>query len=273
MSTLGMQCLSITCVENPCGIAVSQTGEVFATSESSQNIFVFQQNGELIREIKDIDRFSDLAVADDHSIYAASHLENQIVKLSSEGKLLHATVKYVGESEVVGPLRFNSPMGIAYSSKNRKVYVSNTGNHEIQILNEDLSFVGRFGTEGIEKVQFKFPRGICCSKNGKVFVADSGNDRIQKFTANGEFLRTFGKSGKQESFLMRPVGVAIDSSDNIYVSEEKNDRISIFGHKGKFVKCFGHEGGILKQPSGIAVDSSCGTVLVCNYGYNLIQLY
>ncbi len=265
--SLGVRCRSITAVQSPCGVAVNRLGDVFAVSEEKQCITVMKQNGRLIQESADISRLVDVAVGDDNSIYAVTKYENKIVKLSPEGTVLSTTAKYGS-----GPLRFNSPMGIAFNSKNKKLYVSNTGNHEIQILNEDLSFHDVFGNEGSKKSQFNSPVGICCDSIGRVVVADSKNDRIQVFSTDGRFIRMFGHSGEKSGQLRCPLGVATDSCRQIYVSEGTNNRVSIFGPNGNFLRCFG-EDGVMKKPCGIAVDSNCGTVLVCNYGHNLIQVY
>ena len=80
---------------------------------------------------------------------------------------------------------FKSPVGIAVHPRTHRVYVADTGNHRIKILDENLNFIGNFG--GIGNYQFKRPHDISFVDDGNnvtMYVADHGNNRIQVFTAN-----------------------------------------------------------------------------------------
>ena len=144
--------------------------------------------------------------------------------------------------KVVGLSSLDHPIGIAFNASNGRVYVVESGNHRIQILNSDLSYVGTFGKRGSGKGQFDCPRHIACDSTGNVYVADNDNHRIQVFTAEGKFLRMFGRRGEGRGELNWPYGVAIDSSDRVYVSEWGNRRVSVFTSEGQFVTSFGSEG-------------------------------
>ena len=78
---------------------------------------------------------------------------------------------------------FKSPVGIVVHPRTHRVYVADTGNHRIQILDENLNFIGNFSGRG----QFKRPHDISFVDDGNnvtMYVADHGNSRIQVFTAN-----------------------------------------------------------------------------------------
>ncbi len=254
---------SFTIIQSPSGIAIDQNGDVLVVSETKRCITVLKQTGKVIRETEEVGIFADVTVGDDNSIYTVNTADNQVVKLTQDGSVLEKTEPHV---------KLNAPMGIAFNSSNKKLYISNTNSHEILVLDEELSHHMTIGREGTGKLQFNSPRGICCDSTGRVFVADSNNNRIQVFTAEGKFLKIVGQTGDQPGCLKWPLGIATDTSRRIYVSEGANNRVSIFGATGNFLRCFGGE-GVMKKPCGIAVDSNCGTVLVCNYGHNLIQIY
>ena len=77
---------------------------------------------------------------------------------------------------------FKSPVGIAVHPRTHRVYVANTGNHRIKILDENLNFIGNFGGIGNKR-----PHDISFVDDGNnvtIYVADHGNNRIQVFTAN-----------------------------------------------------------------------------------------
>ena len=85
---------------------------------------------------------------------------------------------------------FKSPVGIAVHPVTGRVYVADTGNHRIQILNENLNFIGNFGERGIGNYQFKQPHDISFVMDGKnvtMYVADHGNNRIQVFPTSGVY--------------------------------------------------------------------------------------
>ncbi len=81
------------------------------------------------------------------------------------------------------------------------MYIADTSNHRVQVLNSDLTFSSSFGKYGSGKGQFDDPHDIACDRTGKVYVADRDNDRIQILTAEGKFFRMFGE-GRGELYCL-----------------------------------------------------------------------
>ena len=108
-----------------------------------------------------------------------------------------------------GPLQFAYPTGVALNSTNNKLYIGDSSNHRIQVLNSDLTFSSTFGKKGSGKEQFNAPQGVTCDSTGKVYVGDYSNHRIQVFTAEGKFLRMFGRHGQGEGEIDCSYGVAV----------------------------------------------------------------
>ena len=148
------------------------------------------------------------------------------------------------------------------------MYIADTGNNRIQVLNSDLTFSRSFGKEGSGKGQFDSPNGIACDSTGKVYtyVADTNNQRVQVFRPEGNFLRMFeiGMVGQRRAHLPAPYCMAIDASDIIYLSilafGECIDCICLFTSEGQFVTSFGRG---FEDPRGLAVDNS-GVLYVCD---------
>ena len=252
---------NITTLKHPCAVAF-RNDEILAVSNRDQGIIVMGQDGRLRNRFNDT-HFTAVAVGDEGCIYATDCTENKVLKFSPEGVLTkmcggHGTHKW--------PLKFNHPVGIAFNPHNRKLYIADAYNQQIQVLNSDLTFHQFIEEKG---PGFQYPLGVGCCAD-RIFIADSENDRVQVFTARGKFVRMFGQSGEGPGDLKRPVGIAVDADNYVYVSEAGNDRVSVFTARGKFVKSFG-EG--LKSPQGIAVHSDSGLVCVCNYGQSNIQVY
>ena len=275
--TLGTPLRTIDLFNNPCGIALNQSGEVVVTSRNGNCVSVFSPSGDKLRSFGtkgsrqgQLKYPCGVAVDCEGNILVADNDNHRIQKFTAKGWFLTA----VG-TKGSGPLQFNGVQDIAINTSNNKVYVVDMINNRIQVLNSDLTFSNTFGTFGRNKGEFDYPWGIACDTTGNVYVADCGNHRIQVFTSMGKFLRMFGSRGKGDGEVGYPFGIALDVQDKVYVSESNNHRISVFTSKGQFVMSFGSEGkrpGEFEVPRGLAVDSN-GVVYVCDLYNKRLQLF
>ena len=154
------------------------------------------------------------------------------------------------------------------------MYVCDTYNHRITILNHDLTLHGSFGSKGSDPGQFNKPDGISVDTKGNVVVADYNNKRIQVFDASGHFLSaiTHTTPGQQ---LQGPVSASVGPDNCVYVLEHTFHRVSIFDCTGKYIKSFGKEGdkdGEFRNACGVAVSDE-GYVYVSDTGNNRIQVF
>ena len=264
-------------VNRPIGLTINKNGEIVVPEGNGNCVSVFSPRGKKLRSFGT--RGSDqgqlywpdgVAVDGKGNILVTDRANNRIQKFTDEGQFLTA----VGKAGS-GPLLFNDLTDIAFSTINKKVYVVDSINHHIQVLNSDLTFSSTFGKQGIGKGQFNYPWGIACDNTGKVYVADTGNHRIQVFTAEGKFIRMFGGRGQGKGELARPHYVTVDTSGMVYVSEKDNHRVSVFTTEGQFVTLFGKKGagpGEFNSPQGLAVDNN-GVVYVCDFSNSHIQVF
>ena len=195
------------------GIAINHNGEIVVSERGSGHITTYTpSSGKKIRtiDLKGCELFG-LTLDREGNILVTEDTNNSIRKYSPEGQLL-ASAGTTGS----GRLQFDSPTDIAVNIKKNRVYVADSGNSRIQILNSDLTFSATFGKKGKEKGQFNFPHAITCDSAGNVYVADSINNRIQVFTAAGKFLRMFGHRTRRGK-LNYPIGIALDpSNEHVY---------------------------------------------------------
>uniref|UniRef100_A0A1X7URB8 SMP-30/Gluconolactonase/LRE-like region domain-containing protein n=1 Tax=Amphimedon queenslandica TaxID=400682 RepID=A0A1X7URB8_AMPQE len=176
-----------------------------------------------------------------------------------------------------GLLQFSTPCGIAISPITGQVFVADSGNHRIQVLNPDLTFSHSFGSQGSANGQFQLPSDIAIDSQGLVYVAYYCNDRIQKFSPDGKFVGQLGTEGSSPGQLIGPVGIAIDTAATglVYVSEWGNNCISVFTSDGVFVKKFGTYGCNIDQfstPYGLNFDKD-GFLYVCDSNNNRLVVY
>ena len=268
---LGCPMHTIDGLDEPFGVTINQRGQITVSGDCA----VLSENGEKIRTFgygpDRLVRPAGITVDRDGNILVVDAGNHRIQKFTSDGQFLQA-VGVEGE----GPLQFNCPIGIAFSTMNNKIYVADQLNDRVQILNSDLTFYKSFGAKGSSKGQFSHPTGVSCDETGKVFIADWSNHRIQVFTAEGRFLKSFGKYGQGRGELNEPVSITTDSNGLVYIGESGNHRVSVFNIEGQFVTSFGKEGTgpgeFNEMISGVFVNND-GIIYVCDTNNNRIQLF
>ena len=267
---------TITELNHPWGVAVSDDGHVIVTERSGNCVTILDNEGKKVKSFGrkggrvEFLRPRGVAITPDNFILVSD--DDRIQKISIDGDY----VASVGVSGI-GPLQFNTPDGIAISPITGQVYIADRFNHCIQVLNPDLTFSHSFGSLGSAKGEFNQPRDIAIDSQRLVYVADSYNNRIQKFTPNGKFVAQFCKKGSSLGQLNRPQGITIDTAGTglVYVSEGGNDRISVFTSDDKFVSSFGRKGSRRNQfdvPLGLRFDKK-GFLYVCDYDNNRLVIY
>ena len=129
--------------------------------------------------------------------------------------------------------QFCSPEDVVVGP-NGLVYVTDTGNHRVQVFDKDGNYQGQFGTCGAGDNQFNAPSGLAVSgwelKEGGeparvadffyLYVADTINHRVQRFKINktsatgvGAFDATMGALGDGNGQFNLPEGTAADPID------------------------------------------------------------
>ena len=131
-----------------------------------------------------------VAIDTQGSILVCEYGNGRIQKLSPTGKFLQS----VG-TKGNGPLQFSGPVGIAVHPHTHKVYVADSWNHRIQVLNSDLTYSSSFGRRGSSEGEFNALYDVSFDSSGRVYVADCKSHRIQVFSANGQYVQQFGRRG------------------------------------------------------------------------------
>lgn len=186
---------------------------------------------------------SDVAVAEDGTLYVADTLNHAIRKIAPDGRvtalnsLSDRTVELAnGYLESAGDFRdgklseakFNEPSGIVLDAKGN-LYVSDTGNQRIRYIdlqNETVTTVagggetyakdalyaeGSYADGEAATAKFQFPKGLAVTTDGGLLIADSMNHAI-RYLHQGK-VTTLGSS-----FSM-PVAVKVDALGKIWVAD------------------------------------------------------
>jgi hypothetical protein len=147
LEKLGTPILTIGGVVRPWGIAINQRGEVVVTESRGHCVSVLSPSGVKLRSFgtsgSSPGQFKhpcEVAVDGEENIVVVDNGNHRIQKLTPEGQYLTS----VG-TEGSGCLQFSFPTGIAFNASNNKIYVGDTGNQRVQVLNSDLTFSRTFG--------------------------------------------------------------------------------------------------------------------------------
>ena len=81
------------------------------------------------------------------------------------------------------------------------IYVADTFNNRVQILDSSGSPLLAFGASGTINGGFNNPYGIALDSDNNIYVADTGNNRIQKFSSSGVFILKFDSSNSSAGQL------------------------------------------------------------------------
>ncbi|MFC4388610.1 gluconolactonase [Gracilibacillus marinus] len=115
---------------------------------------------------------------------------------------------------------FNGPEDI-YVSNDNKIYVADTGNNRIVILNQQFKLLDSIESfqNGDRMDSFSQPSGIHVTDDHHIYVADTGNKRIVVLKDN-QLTKEIGSPKSdviREGFEYRPIKVAVDKANRIFV--------------------------------------------------------
>ncbi|MBO7352644.1 MAG: gluconolactonase, partial [Lachnospiraceae bacterium] len=126
------------------------------------------------------------------------------------------------------------------------VYVADTGNNRVVVLDNDLdevlSIITTFDNNGKED-KLNAPYGVCVSEKGNIYIADSKNKRVVVLDPDHN-LKQIVSDPKSESledgFVFTPYKVAVDYADRVYViAQNMFEGIMVFETDGQFTGFFG----------------------------------
>ena len=123
-----------------------------------------------------------------------------------------------------------------------KIYIADTGNGRIVVLDKDLHFEGHIATPLLPDDslgRLRLPEGVFVDENNELYIADTGNNQVLVCNTDGIVSRVITATAEDvydDDFVFRPIKVAADAQGNVYVlSEGAYDGLMQFDKKGRFV--------------------------------------
>ena len=270
----------------PDGIAVDLRGHVYVADRENNRIQKFDRTGRLLaiwgRNGGDGSfgtapgEFNGpYAVATDGegNVYVLDSRNNRVQKLAASGRFIGMWGRNGGDGSFgSAPGEFADPRGIEVDRRGL-VYVSDHGNHRIQVFTVDgrlLDVWGRNGGDGSAGTgpgEFDQPRSASTDRAGNVYVVEKTNHRVQKLTPRGQPVARWGKNGgagggdaaigSGPGEFNLPYDGAVDSRGQLYVVDTSNTRLQVLDTNGAFRRMWGGPGvgpGQFHDPYQVAID-------------------
>ena len=255
-SQLGEPVRVVKGVDKPGGLSFNSKQQLIVAELDGKKVSVFDRDNKKVQTItcEKFSRPTGVAVDKDGNIYVSDMNNSSLFKFSKEGKLM----KVVGRKGT-RPGEFSELSLIKIF--NDALYVCDSGNHRVQILNTELEYMNSFGCRSDGDGQFNEPNDIAQDRAGSFYMTDTKKCHVKVFEHFEQFLSTFSKKkGAASKQLDCPCGICVGPDQLVYVCDNKNNCVSVSKTGGEFVTSFGQ----FSNPAGIVIDDD-GFVYVSDY--------
>lgn len=240
-------------IRKPYGVHADESGRLFVVDTDLAAVHLFDPRNNKYRMLGAEQGYRFQA-----PIAAAEDDRDNLYITDAGAGLVYRYRLQDGSLEKFSPFKLKRPTGIAFSDRQRLLFVSDTLAHQIVVYDLAGQELRRIGKRGAGHGEFNYPTDLFVDHKGQLYVTDALNQRIQVLTPEGQLLAQFGEGGDKTGFLAKPKGVAVDSQGHIYVCDALLDAVQIFDSSGRLLLYFGGTGSRLGEfwmPTGISIDS------------------
>jgi hypothetical protein len=261
---------------SPARIATDSQGRVYATDPDYKKVFIYSNNGVLLKTMSVAGTPLGIAVDGSGKIYIGDASNGNVGVYDREGELLFKLGGGDGE--------FGLPNAIAVANDGSIYVIDSASNAVIRFFtsrededddegNDEDDFISAKRVFGQDLLSF--PTDIAIDETaGHAYVLDHNNKYIRIFDRDGNHLGSVDISGSH----LKPLGLAIDGSW-MFKTDAYHSLLSVHEYDGTggtytFIKTAGSYGsgsGEYKTPTGIAADKD-GKLFVANTNNNRIEV-
>ena len=240
----------------PLGVDIDENTDLIYVAEwGSCRISIFSETGEFLNTFtnQDMRRPFGIAIHRDN-LYVTDAGVHAVFQFKIEAGM-RLVAKFGSERSGMG--QFDFPLGLSVCN-NGNVFVADTNNHRIQILDDSLHFQ-RFITHQI----IEYPRDVKLTPD-EVYVLCDVSPCILVFSHAGEKIR---------SLITQGTRMQIELAQNLLISDWRNNQVRIFSKEGTHLHTIGepgHEVGMFRDPRGIVLTKNLNLIIVSfNNNYRL----
>jgi hypothetical protein len=209
-----------------------------------------------------------LAIGPDGNLYVTD-TRPSVTVISPHGKVLRSWGKAghrPGEFDFSLDQSGNLHASIVVGSDS-KVYVSDPGNHRVEVFSGSGTFIREFGEPGLGDGQFVSNWTLAVDGQGNVYVADDTLQTLSKFSPEGRFEWSIDGTGSTDpdlvgNFMTEGVDahgrvvVGVDGSHRIVYLDGQGHEVDSIDTGGLFTNDWG-PCDVTSSPDGFVVAQSC----------------
>lgn len=257
---------------SPTGVATDSGGNIYVTESAGNRLLVYDRYGNLLREVKGLNKPTGIAVDSAGRIYISNTGRKAVDVYKSDFTPLFR----LG----LGMVELVFPTSVALDSRGN-AYVADSKDNRIKVFDGSGSFLYSFGGQGSGNGNLNFPVAVAINESaGEVIVSDlqptlTGyrGAGVQVFSREGAFLRRFGGYGEGQGLFVRPMGVAVDGSGRIYVSDAYQNVIQVFDASGNFLLGIFDPAHPVRTPMGISYCGNTDRLVVASLNTSRVEVF
>ena len=256
-------------LSKPKGVCISDKGKIFVAEKGNNRVQVFTKDGNHLYTFGE--KSGQNKMVEPNGIWTSSHYVyvtltnlNTIQMYTIQGGFVKQKAK---EGKEEG--RFKLPCGISGDTLRERLYICDTGNNRIQILDKNLHFIKVMRTTVLDK-----PLDIKVMNSGNlVVVLDRSTICIHVFKGSGELIKEIIETQSIPK-LINPLYLTV-SNGNILLSDYSSNCIHTFSDEGELIWSLGESGRgkPFEEPRGLACDIDGRLVTVCNRKEEQLQIF
>ena len=255
-------------LNTPFGVTVDDnTGNIYIADCSNYCVKVFDSTGVYLFKFGDNECEGKMcyprgvAICGDRIVISPENILSQVKDSILLYKLNGQFVSNIGTSGI-GEKEFNYHTILTIDESNGDIYVCDSGNNRIQILNKEFSFKSQFGKDTL-----KSPLDVKLSKE-YIFVLDASNPCLHLFSYNHILQKSVISRGKGME-VVGPYFFFIDQTDNILISDSESNSILIFTPQFELF----HKIPVSQHPMGVTIDNQGRIVVVFRSPKDCLQIF
>jgi len=241
---------------HPSDVAVL-AGKIYVVDGGHHRVVVFDIKGKLLFEFGEKGNDNGqmnypvgIFVATNKRVYVADSGNHRIQIFSAGGD-------YLSSFKIESNNKPRRPIDVIRHSRTGNIFITSS-NHDLLVYSPKGEFLHKWGGNGTNQGEFRYPATISELKDGRIAVVDVLNSRVQVFDVDGNVSMVVGEWGVLPGQLIRPKGVAIDTKGNFYISDSYMNLVQSFSEIGQFVSVLGKKGQPYKMvtPVGMTIDNN-----------------
>ncbi|XP_035699114.1 tripartite motif-containing protein 3-like [Branchiostoma floridae] len=226
----------------PCGVVVSDEGEIFVADRGNQRIQVFTLQGTFVRQFPTVMSGRqkmiphDIARDGEGNLWVVGNTESAecAVQYNKQGRVLRMF-------DLQKSWRYR---GVAVDTRRNHILITQTTSDEVNEDNsdgdnEESTEVLVFRPDGTlvrtvgQQQGMGYPGHVAVDGEGNIFVSDWYSYCVFMYNKDGQFLFRFGAEKNDNGHLWHPRGICTDRAGNVILADTLNHRVVMFDQTGR----------------------------------------